>query len=63
MYLSWFPCSNCTKSIIQSGISEIIVDGKDFLVKEKHWEAWKADSLISMTMLNEAGIKITVYGE
>ncbi len=62
IYVSWIPCSNCTKSIIQVGIKEVVVDGSNYEEKLKHWDAWKEDVEISKVMLNEAGVKLTIYG-
>lgn len=52
MYVSWVPCSDCARAIIQSGITELVVE--DLSIPER----WRADFLVSLPMLREAGIRI-----
>ncbi len=63
IYLGWYPCSECTKSIIQAGVKECVIDGRKYSEAIKHWESWKEDIDISKTMLDEAGINIRIYGK
>jgi len=49
-----FPCSNCTKGLIQVGVKEIITPKPDF----EH-ERWGEDFNYSLEMINEIGIKLT----
>ena len=52
MYLNWFPCIECTRAIIQSGIKYLIVPNKpDF-----NHHRWGKQFKISEQMLNEAKI-------
>ena len=52
MYLNWFPCIDCTRAIIQSGIKYLIVPSKpDF----DHYR-WGEQFKISEMMLKEAKI-------
>lgn len=54
MYMMWFPCADCTRAIIQSGIKAIVCNKPD--VTDVKWgESFKA----SIAMLNECGVKIT----
>lgn len=50
IYVTHFPCNECAKSIIQSGIEEIVY------YSDKHKE--KDSSKASRIMINNAGIKI-----
>ncbi len=61
IFIPWYPCSSCTKNLIQSGIKEIVIDFRDSGSKLKHWKKWEQDIEISKIMLNEAGVKITLY--
>lgn len=61
MYLPWYPCTNCTKSIIQCGVKKVVIDGRNYEEKEAHWTAWKEDIDISKTMLSEASVEIEIY--
>ena len=61
MYIPWFPCTDCARAIINSGISEIIIDYRD----SNHWKSrkdnWSDDAERSKVMLSEAGVKITKW--
>ncbi len=64
IYMGFYPCADCARAIIQSGIVEIIFDYKDYDVKEKYWnERWKEQIEASKKMLEEAKIKVTLYGK
>ncbi len=53
MHLAWYPCSDCARAIIQSGIKKIVCIEPD-------WDDqnWKEDFAISKEMLNEAFVCI-----
>ena len=54
MYLNWFPCIDCTRAIIQSGIKNLIVPNKpDF-----NHHRWGEQFKLSYQMLKEADIFI-----
>ncbi len=53
IYVSLFPCNECSKAIIQSGISEIIYDDDKY--------ADTAAVIASRRMLKAAGVKVTRY--
>jgi len=53
LYCTLFPCNECTKTIIQSGISEIYYESD----KYHDEDVWKA----SRKMLDAAGIPYTQY--
>jgi dCMP deaminase len=58
LYTPWLPCSRCTKSIIQSGISEIVYDVNfpgNIAGQERDWGR---SMEISKEMLNEVGIVV-----
>lgn len=53
MYIPWYPCADCARGIIQSGIAEIIV-------VEPDWNdpKWGADFAAVREMLDEAGVLV-----
>jgi len=53
MYLSWFPCPDCARAIIQSGISGIICTANDI-----DNARWKDGFDKSREMLEECGVNI-----
>ena len=55
MYVPWFPCSDCARGIIQSGIVEVIYH-KEFPKKET--SSWIEDQAISMVMFEECGVAV-----
>lgn len=56
IYSSFFPCADCARAIIQSGIGEVKTLHSDYLF-EKHGESLK----ISAQMLSEAGVSISIF--
>ena len=51
IYLRWYPCCDCARGIIQSGIKKVVCDEPDF--GDKRWgEKFK----VSHEMFNEAGV-------
>ena len=50
-YVTWPPCSRCTRSLIQAGVSEVIYP-RDLDIPER----WQKDFDIASGMMNEAGI-------
>lgn len=51
MYLAWYPCADCARAVIQSGIFEIVC-------VEPDWNdpKWAADFAVVREMLAESGI-------
>jgi len=53
-----YPCSNCTKLIIQAGIKKIYVPTMNPWSTNIHWHE---ERVISKEMFNETGIEIVEY--
>lgn len=53
IYVPWFPCVECAKAIIQSGLEEVIGYEPD-LAEEK----WGNEFRLVAEMLNEGGVKV-----
>lgn len=53
IYVALFPCNECAKLIIQSGISEVVY------MSDKH--ALKTETIAAKKMFNSAGIKYRQY--
>ena len=64
LFIAWLPCSSCAKILIQTGITEINIDGlsKQYNNKELQ-ERWKEEIDLSTLMFNEAGVKINIIME
>ena len=58
IYTNGVPCSDCAIAIIQSGISEVIVD-KDWDKNNK--EKWSESAKRSLQMFEEAGITVRYW--
>ena len=50
-YVTWPPCSRCSRSLIQAGISEVVYPS-DIEIPER----WQSDFEIASKMMKEAGI-------
>lgn len=58
LYVSWTPCMDCARAIIQTGISEVIIhqNGQDFY--NQHTDGnWKEVNKRTITIFLEAGVK------
>ena len=53
LYVPWFPCLECAKAIIQSGISELVAYPTNV-----NDQKWVAEFEISLQMLSEAAVRI-----
>ena len=53
LYVSLFPCNECAKAIIQSGIKEVIYDSDKY--------AATPSTIASKRMFDAAGVKYTQY--
>ena len=53
MYLSWFPCVDCARAVIQAGLVEVIA-------VEPNWtlEPWGPQLVIARALLEEAGVNV-----
>ena len=62
IYLQWFPCADCARAIIQSGIKNVIIDKNCYDPKSPTTadKRWKDSFDASLIMLNEANIKILI---
>ena len=53
IYLQWFPCADCARGIIQSGIIKVVCTKPDF-----NHERWGESFKMSYEMLTECKIEI-----
>jgi len=56
MYVMWFPCADCARAIIQSGIKKLVV-------KLPNWDDpdWGKHFRAARKMLEESGVEIQWY--
>jgi len=52
IHLTWIPCTDCARAIIQVGIAEVIIEETN--VEDR----WKEDFTQSLIMFKETGIKV-----
>lgn len=58
MYIDWYPCADCARAIIQSGITRLVCIEPDW----QH-EKWGADFCMVTELLDEAGIEVDFHEE
>jgi dCMP deaminase len=56
MYLTWHPCADCARAIIQSGIKRVVCYQPDW-----NDDSWGETFQISRDMMKEAGIEVKYY--
>lgn len=58
LYLPWYPCMDCARAIVQSGLREIIAVKPDL-----NDPKWGGDFVRVGSLLSEAGVAIRFVGE
>ena len=53
MYVPWFPCAECAKAIIQSGICEVVAYPPDLSERK-----WGPEFSLSAEMFHEASVTV-----
>lgn len=56
-YMLWYPCVECARMVIQSGIKEVIIH-KEFPGNEQHVGHWQESMVVGEQMLQECGVTI-----
>lgn len=57
MYMLWYPCVECVRMVIQSGITEVILH-KEFPGNANHVGHWEASMKIGFEMMQECGVNV-----
>jgi dCMP deaminase len=57
LVVTHWPCCDCTRAIIQSGIKSLIVDEACLDPTGTFYQKWQEQIQVSQNMLNEAGVK------
>lgn len=64
IYMEYYPCADCARAIIQSGITEIVLDGRSLIEREAYWSVrWTESITAAKEMLSEANVSIYRYGD
>jgi dCMP deaminase len=58
IYIPWFPCTDCARAIIQSGIRTVVVPAPNF-----QDERWGEDFKVSVELFEETGVNVIHYEE
>jgi dCMP deaminase len=62
LYVPWISCSRCAKSIIQSGINEVIYDANfPGNKQENQSDEWRQSVVISQEILMEAKVNVRIF--
>ncbi len=56
MFVPWFPCAECARAIVQSGIGVLVAYRPDLSDPKWGEDFWAADA-----MLREAGVEVQLY--
>ena len=56
IYVTHFPCCDCTRAIIQSGIASVVVDAACMDPSQEFYQKWAEQIAESQQMLREAGV-------
>jgi len=58
MYIRWFPCADCARAIIQSGISKLVCSKPNF-----DTPTWGVHFVAALEMLEESGVELIYLDE
>jgi dCMP deaminase len=58
IYLPWFPCMDCARGIVQSGISTLVA-----LQPDVNDSKWGEDFQIALELFSEVGVRVVWYDE
>ena len=58
LYVTEFPCADCARAIIQSGIREVRIDSTKY--RPDFDDRWKESMDVAKTMFNEAGVIVKI---
>jgi dCMP deaminase len=58
MYVPWFPCMECARAIVQSGIATLVAYRPDMSNP-----TWGEDFRLSEALFEEAGVKVRFYDQ
>jgi len=62
IYVEWNPCADCMRAIIQSGIREVILNGRsESFNNQELRKRWENHILCAESMAREAGVKIRIW--
>jgi dCMP deaminase len=62
IYVEWNPCADCMRAIIQSGIKEVVLNGRSEAFNNKELrERWEQQIQCAQIMAGEAGVKIRIW--
>jgi dCMP deaminase len=60
LVVTHWPCCDCTRAIIQSGIKHVVVDGQCLDTDGVFWQKWQEQIKESQLMLTQAGVEYTI---
>ena len=60
IYVKWFPCADCARAIIQSGIKTVLIDELNYLGNRGFYTRWEDSIKAADKMFEEAGIRIVM---
>lgn len=59
LFCYWYPCHECAKAIIQTGITRVIVSGE--FMKNRGITGWEESFELAKQMFKEAGIQAFIW--
>lgn len=62
VYVEWNPCADCMRAIIQSGIKEVILNGRSESFNNKELRSrWESQIQCAEIMAKESEVKIRIF--
>lgn len=57
MYMPWFPCADCGRAIVQSGISRLVCGRPNFSTRPD----WAESMRVALTIMREGGVTLDYH--
>lgn len=57
MYMPWFPCADCARAIVQSGIARLVCGTPDLESRPDWAESWR----VALAVMQEAGVELSYH--
>lgn len=64
LYQDWWPCADCARAIVQSGIDKMVLYAESEKKGNKQWEERFGESIkVSKEILKEGGVDVWAYSD
>lgn len=63
LYVSWMPCMDCARAIIQSGITRVVIHRQGNEIMRSQTSQWAASFAMAEQMMTRCGVAVEWYSD